>query len=273
MTSPDRSPAAGSPGGHRPYVPHHRVEGPPGAPVLVLGPALGTTMDLWQPQLPELARSWRVLRYDLPGHGGSPVPAGPFTVADLADGVAALLDRLGVAAAAYAGVSLGGAVGTTLALRAPGRVAALVLICTSARFGDPGPWRDRAALVRRDGVGPVARTAADRWFTPSFTGAARYVEMLRATAPEGYAGCCDALAGFDVTARLPEVSAPTLVIAGAQDGPTPPAGHADRLAEGIPDAGLVVVEGAGHLAVAERPGPVTEAITAHLDRTWKGLGR
>ncbi|WP_084551292.1 3-oxoadipate enol-lactonase [Actinomadura rifamycini] len=278
-TDPSADPSAGrtppgpARGGRAAYVPHHRVEGPPGAPVLVLGPSLGTTMDLWQPQLPELTRSWRVLRYDLPGHGGSPAPGGPFTVADLADGVAALLDRIGAAEAAYAGVSLGGAVGTTLALRHPGRVASLVLVCTSPRFGDPAAWRDRAALVRREGVEPVARTAADRWFTPSFTGAEPYVAMLRGTDPEGYAGCCDALAEFDAAARLPEVSAPTLVIAGAQDGPTPPAGHADRLAEGIPDAGLVVVEGAAHLAGAERPGPVTEAMTAHLDRTWKGLGR
>lgn len=254
-------------------VPRHRLDGPDGAPVVVLGPSLGTSMDLWLPQLRALTRAWRVLRYDLPGHGGAPPPDGPFTVDDLAGGIARLLDDLGVDRAAYAGVSLGGAVGTALALRAPGRVASLVLCCTSPRFGDPRAWHERAALVRRQGVGPVAGNAAGRWFTPSFTGTDPYVAMLRATDPDGYAACCDALARFDVTARLAEITAPTLVIAGAQDAPTPPDGHADRLAAGIPDARLTVVGGAGHLANAERPGPVTEAITAHLDRTWKGISR
>lgn len=251
-------------------VPQYRLDGPEDAPLVVLGPSLGTTMDLWLPQLPALTRAWRVLRYDLPGHGGAPVPDGPFTVDDLAGGVLSLLDALGAERAAYAGVSLGGAVGTALALRAPGRVASLVLCCTSPRFGEPGPWRERAALVRRDGVGPVADSAAGRWFTPGFTGAEPYVAMLRATDPEGYAACCDALAGFDATARLGAVTAPTLVIAGAQDGPTPPAGHADRLAAGIPGARLAVVDGAGHLANVERPAAVTEEIAAHLERTWKG---
>ncbi|WP_341770683.1 3-oxoadipate enol-lactonase [Actinomadura rubrisoli] len=256
-----------------PAPPHHRLDGPGEAPVVVLGPSLGTTMDLWLPQLPALTRNWRVLRYDLPGHGDAPPPDGPFTVDDLAAGIAALLDELGIAEAAYAGVSLGAAIGAALALRAPGRVGSLVLCCTSPHFGDPAPWRERAALVRREGTGPVADAAAGRWFTPGFEGADPYVAMIRAADPEGYAGCCDALAGFDVTSRLGEISAPTLVVAGAQDVPTPPRGHAERLAAGIPDARLVVVEGAGHLANAERPEPVTGAITAHLDRTWKGLGR
>lgn len=267
MTPPEPLGAAAT------VVPHHRLDGPEGAPVIVLGPSLGTSMDLWLPQLPALTRKWRVLRYDLPGHGGAHAPDGPFTVEDLAGGIVAMLDRLGIGEAAYAGVSLGGAVGSALALRAPDRVGSLVLCCTSPRFGDPGPWHERAALVRREGVGPVAATASGRWFTPAFTGAGPYVAMLRATDPEGYAGCCEALARFDVTARLGELSAPTLVVAGAQDGPTPPRGHADRLAGGIPGARLVIVEGAAHLANAERPAPVTDAIIGHLDRTWKGPGR
>ncbi|MFC6885644.1 MULTISPECIES: 3-oxoadipate enol-lactonase [Actinomadura] len=249
---------------------HHRLDGPDGAPVLVLGPSLGTTLDLWAPQLPALG-GWRTLRYDLPGHGGSPAPGAPFTVEDLADAVAALLDRYGIARAAYAGVSLGGAVGTALALAHPARVASLVLCCTSPRFGPPEPWLERAALVRREGTGPVADSAAQRWFTPAFGGAAPYVAMLRAADPEGYAACCEALARFDATERLAEIEAPTLVVAGAEDGPTPPRGHADVLAGTIPGAGLLVVQNAGHLANVERPGPVTGALTAHLDRTWKGL--
>jgi 3-oxoadipate enol-lactonase len=252
---------------------HHRLDGPEGAPVLVLGPSLGTSTELWAPVLPALTARWRVLRYDLPGHGGSPAPDGGFTVENLAAALAGVLDGLGVRQAAYAGVSLGGAVGTALALAAPERVGSLVLICTSPRFGPPEAWRERAELVRREGVGPVADTAAERWFAPGFGGAGPYVAMLRATDPGGYAACCEALAMFDATARLPEISAPTLVVAGERDLPTPPEGHADRLASGIPGAELTVIGGAGHLAVAERPGPAADAITAHLDRTWKGSPR
>lgn len=247
----------------------YRVDGAEEAPVVVLGSSLGTTSELWAAQMPALMQEWRVVRFELPGHGGAPVPDGPFGVADLADGVAGVLDELGASKAAYAGVSLGGAVGQMLALRAPERVASLVLCCTSARFGDPGPWQERAERVRRDGMAPVADGAAGRWFTPGFGGAEPYLAMLRSTDPAGYAACCEALAAFDTTGRLAEITAPTLVIAGRDDVPTPPRGHGDRLAEGIPDARLAVVEG-GHLANAERPGLVTDEITAHLRRTWKG---
>ncbi|MBO2447471.1 3-oxoadipate enol-lactonase [Actinomadura barringtoniae] len=248
----------------------HRLDGAEDAPVLVLGPSLGTTTDLWRHEMPALTERWRVLRYDLPGHGESPAPAEPFTIEDLAAAIADLLDRLGIGRVAYAGVSIGGAVGTALALSEPDRVASLILCCTSPRFGPPEGWHERASLVRREGTAALTGGAAARWFTAGFDDSAPYVAMLAAADPEGYAACCDALARFDATGRLGEVAAPTLVIAGAEDGPTPPAGHAEVLAAGIPGAGLLVLERAGHLAVAERPGPVTAAITAHLDRTWKG---
>ncbi|WP_327045620.1 3-oxoadipate enol-lactonase [Microbispora sp. NBC_01189] len=254
-------------------IPHHRFDGPPDAPVVVLGPSLGTTLDLWEPQLPALTLTWRVLRYDLPGHGGSPAASGftrGLTVDDLAAGVLALLDRHSLAQGhgrvAYAGVSLGGAVGTALALRAPDRVGSLVLCCTSARFGAAESWRERAALVRAEGTAPLVEATRSRWFTAGFPGAERYLDMLRGADPEGYAACCDALAAFDVRDRLGEVRAPTLVVAGAEDPATPPA-HAEVLAEGIPDATLLVVPGAAHLATAERPDVVTEAIVRHLTTT------
>ncbi|MEU8198281.1 3-oxoadipate enol-lactonase [Microbispora amethystogenes] len=258
-------------------IPHHRFDGPPDAPVVVLGPSLGTTLDLWEPQLAALTRTWRVLRYDLPGHGGSPAASGftrglnrGLTVDDLAAGVLALLDHHGLAQGdrrvAYAGVSLGGAVGTALALRAPDRVASLVLCCTSARFGTAESWRERAALVRAEGTKPLVEATRSRWFTAGFPGAERYLDMLRGADPEGYAACCDALAAFDVRDRLGEVRAPTLVIAGVEDPATPPA-HAEVLAEGIPDAALLVVPEAAHLATAERPDVVTEAIVRHLTTT------
>jgi 3-oxoadipate enol-lactonase len=243
---------------------HHRFDGPDDAPVLVLGPSIGTTMDLWDPQLADLTAAWRVLRYDLPGHGGSGVIHG--TIGDIADAVAELLDILGLEKVAYGGVSLGGAVGTTLAIEHPERMTSLILCCTSARFGAPSAWHERAARVRADGLEPLADMFVGRWFTPGYanTGVAR--AMLRKVDAEGYAACCAALAAFDVRDRLGEVRASTLVIAGAEDIATP-LDHAETLAQGIPGAELVIVPGAAHLANLERPEPVTHAMLRHLERT------
>ncbi|MDN3352156.1 3-oxoadipate enol-lactonase [Actinomadura sp. DC4] len=243
---------------------HHRFDGPGDAPVLVLGSSVGTTMDLWDPQLPDLTATWRVLRYDLPGHGGSDVIHG--TIGDFADAVVALLDALGVEKAAYGGVSLGGAIGTTLALEHPERITSLILCCTSARFGDPSAWHERAAKVRAGGLEPLADMLVGRWFTPLYADTNGARAMLTKVDPEGYAACCTALAGFDVRDRLGRVLAPTLVIAGAEDVATP-LDHAETLAQGIPGAELVVVPAAGHLANLERPEPVTHAMLRHLERT------
>jgi 3-oxoadipate enol-lactonase len=243
---------------------HHRFDGPDDAPVLVLGPSIGTTTDLWEPQLPALTAAWRVLRYDLPGHGGSEVLHG--TVGDIAEAVAGTLDALGLEKVAYGGVSLGGAIGTTLAIEHPARITRLILCCTSARFGEPSGWHERAAKVRAGGLGPLADMVVGRWFTPGHTDTQGAREMLSRVDPEGYAACCEALAAFDVRDRLGEVRAPTLVIAGAEDIATP-LDHAETLAQGIPGAELVVVPGAAHLANLERPEPVTNAMLRHLERT------
>ena len=190
-----------------PRIPHHCADGPADAPPLLLGPSIGTTTALWAAQVSALARTHRVIRWDLPGHGGTPStvlgdPApGRTTVADLAGLVLALADELGLARFAYAGVSLGGAVGAWLAVHHPERVATLALVCSSARFGAPSGWHDRAALVRSEGTGALAGTVRDRWFTPGFAGSAtadRLVDQLRTTDGTGYAACCDALAGYDL---------------------------------------------------------------------------
>jgi 3-oxoadipate enol-lactonase len=249
-----------------PMVPQHRLDGPEDAPVVVLGPSLGTSADLWVPQLPILTKSWRVLRFDLPGHGGAPAAppgGGPGTMADLAAGVVALLDLHGLDRVAYCGVSIGGAIGTTLAIMAGDRIGSLVLCCTSAHFGAPDGWLERAALVRSEGMGPLVEASRGRWFTPGFDDPEPQLAMLRGADPEGYATCCEAIAGFDLRDRLGAVRAQTLVIAGAED-PATPVEHAQVLADGIPGAALCVVPGAAHLANVERPAEVGEAIAAHL---------
>lgn len=256
---------------------HHRFDGPGDAPVVVLGPSLGTTLGLWEPQLPALTAKWRVLRFDLPGHGGSPAPEGAaggpsgLTMEDLAAEVLALLDLHGLDRVAYAGVSIGGAIGTTLALTAPDRLGSLVLCCTSAWFGPAAAWHERAALVRRAGMEPLVEGARGRWFTPAHADPGPQLAMLRDARPEGYAACCEAIAAFDVRDRLGGVRAPTLIIAGSAD-PATPVEHAKLLLGGIAGASLCVVSPAAHLANVERPEEVGEAIVRHLSATWPGHG-
>ncbi|MET7329024.1 4-carboxymuconolactone decarboxylase [Nonomuraea sp. NPDC005650] len=244
---------------------HHRIDGPADAPLLVLGPSLGTTMEIWQPQLPALTESWRVLRYDLPGHGGSAPAAAGFTIDDLAR---AVLDLVEDERFAVGGVSLGGAIATTIAaMLADGaarqRVRKLVLCCTSAKFGEPGPWLGRAALVRGKGMAALVPTLKTRWFTPGFDGQWVFDQLMEVDA-KSYAACCEAIAAFDLTRRLGEITAPTLVIAGAED-PATPLDQALTLAGDIPGASLTVVPRASHLANVERPDAITAAIASHLN--------
>ncbi|MET8003788.1 bifunctional 3-oxoadipate enol-lactonase/4-carboxymuconolactone decarboxylase PcaDC [Nonomuraea glycinis] len=240
---------------------HHRLDGPADGPLLVLGPSLGTTLDVWQPQVPALTAAWRVLRYDLPGHGDSP-PAEGFTIDDLAQAVLDLVDEPYVA---MGGISVGGAIAATAAVMAPERVRSLVLCCSSARFGEPGPWLGRAALVRGKGVTSLAPVLATRWFSAGYDGG-WVLDMLGQVDSASYAACCEALAAFDLTPRLPEIAAPTLVVAGADD-PATPIEHALTLATGIPGALLAAVPGAAHLASVERADAVTPAILRHLSHT------
>ncbi|PZG15281.1 alpha/beta fold hydrolase, partial [Nonomuraea aridisoli] len=223
---------------------HYRLDGPEQGQPLVLGPSLGTSTRLWDAQTPALARTFRVLRYDLPGHGCS--PAQPFqSLDDLAALVLETAAAEGMESFHYAGVSIGGAIGATLAVRHPGRVRSLAMVCSSARFGDPASWRERAALVRAEGTTPLLEASASRWFA----GPTRQdlLDELAAADPAAYAACCDALAAYDLRGELASITVPALVVAGREDPATPPA-HARELADGIPDATLVELAGAAHLA-------------------------
>ncbi|MCB5912251.1 bifunctional 3-oxoadipate enol-lactonase/4-carboxymuconolactone decarboxylase PcaDC [Streptomyces pinistramenti] len=249
----------------------YRSDGPEDAPVLVMGASLGTTWHMWDRQIPELTRHWRVIRFDLPGHGGSPAhPAS--SVAELADRVVATLDSLGVDRFGYAGCSIGGAIGTQLALTRPQRVTSLALISSSPRYGTADSWRQRGVVIRTNGLDPIARTAPERWFTSGFAGAQPAivewaVQMVRTTDPGCYIAACEALAAYDVRSSLNRVGAPTLVIVGSEDQVTPTT-DARTLVAGIPDAGLALVPGTSHLAPVEQPAAVTELLIRHFTTSW-----
>ncbi|WP_433359301.1 4-carboxymuconolactone decarboxylase [Streptosporangium sp. CA-115845] len=241
---------------------HYRIDGPGHGEPLILGPSLGTSLRVWEPQLAALARRFRVVRFDLPGHGESdPGAYGVRAMEDLADLVLEVADAYGFTGFHYAGISIGGAIGATLAVRHPARVLSLAMLCSSARFGEPEAWRERAESVRAEGTGPLLEAAAQRWFA----GPVRQplLDDLAATDPAGYAVCCDALAGYDLRGSLAEITAPTLILAGREDLATPPT-HARRLTDGIPGSTLVEVPGAAHLAGVDRPESVTAALLAHL---------
>ncbi|MFF5183248.1 4-carboxymuconolactone decarboxylase [Streptomyces sp. NPDC000345] len=250
----------------------YRFDGPEQAPVLILGPSLGTTWHMWDRQVPELAQQWRIFRFDLPGHGGAPAyPAG--SVADLAERLLAALDGLGVQRFGYAGCALGGAIGVELALRHPERVASLALIAASPRFGTADEFRQRGVIVRTNGLDPIARSSPDRWFTGGFAAAQPAitewaVQMVRTTDPGCYIAACEALAAFDVRPELGRVGVPTLVLVGSDDQVTGPA-EARTLVAGIPDARLAVVPGASHLVPVEQPAAVTDLLVRHFSTAWQ----
>lgn len=246
---------------------NHRVEGPAEAPVLVLLNSLGTDLRMWEPQAAALRDEYRLVRLDTRGHGGSPVPDGPWTLADLGGDVLALLDSLGIEKASFAGVSLGGATAVWLAAHAPERVEAAIPCFTSAWFGPPDPWLTRAEVVRAKGVERVADAVLERWFTPQADPdlVARMSEMIVATPPEGYASATEIVAHLDLRPDLGQISAPTLVISGTEDVACPPdIGRA--LAAGIPGAEFVELEGVAHLGNLQRPEAVTDLIRTHLNK-------
>jgi 3-oxoadipate enol-lactonase len=247
----------------------HVLEGPSDAPVLVLGNSLGTSSAVWDQSSAQFGGGFRLLRYELPGHGGSPAAPGPYTIGGLGAGVLDLLDSLGVDRVAYCGISLGGMIGIWLAAHAPDRIAALGLVCTSAYLPPATAWLARAEQVRTSGLSSVAGQVIGRWFTKEYAARAPgVIDGFRAeferTDPDGYAGCCAAIAGMDQRPSLASITAPTLVIAGAADPATPP-DHAGVIAAGIAGARLEIIDKAAHLAPVSEPGPVAAALLSHLN--------
>ncbi len=250
---------------------HAVVTGREDGPVVVLSNSLGSTYGMWNAQLAALEERFRVVRYDTRGHGASPVPDGPYSIDDLADDLVALLDRLGIGRAHLVGLSLGGMTAMRVAAHNPDRIDRLALLCTGAALPPASAWTDRAATVRAGGSAAVAKAVVERWFTPEFLAAhpdvrAAHEAMVAETPAEGYAGCCEAIATLDLRRDLESITAPTLAIAGADDPATPPA-KLEEIASCVPDAELLVVPRAAHLANAQQPAIITPALIEHLEQS------
>jgi 3-oxoadipate enol-lactonase / 4-carboxymuconolactone decarboxylase len=249
---------------------YHEQVGPADALVLLIGGSLGTRLGMWDPQLPVLGDR-RVIRFDHRGHGRSPAPPGPYSIAELGADVLALMDRLGIERADYCGLSIGGMTGQWLAINAPERIERLVLICTAPDTLNPDAFRNRAKTVREAGsTEVVADAVVANWFTEHYAAAhpdviARHRQMIVDTPVQGYAACCEAIAAHDVRAGLSQITAPTLVIAGAQDRAIP-SSQGEAIAAGVPGSKLQILDPAAHIASVERADTVNALIAEHLER-------
>ncbi|GHD06691.1 alpha/beta fold hydrolase [Zhihengliuella salsuginis] len=238
-------------------------------PTLVLGPSLGsTTASLWHLVAPHLAPHFRLVAWDLPGHGEAAVPVESFSLAELAAGVKAMADETIAGPVHYAGVSIGGAVGVQLGHDYPEAFASLSILCSAAKIGTPETWHERADLVRRQGTEVLEEGSKQRWFGPGFVDAhpgraAGVIDSLRATDAGAYAFACEALADYDLRASLAAITAPLLAVAGEHDAVCPPAA-AEELAGGVRDGRSAVVPGAAHLAPLEAPETVAGLMARHV---------
>ena len=240
----------------------YRLEGNDSLPVLILSNSLGTDHGMWDSQMPDLLRYFRVLRYDTRGHGASDVPTANYSIEGLAKDVLGLADALGIGQFAFCGLSLGGMIGQWLGAHKPGRLTRLVLACTSPRMAPASSWDDRRKAVLEGGMAALVDAVMQRWFSPETIAdphACSVRRMFLSTNPAGYAGCCEAIRDMDHTGLLEKIRVPTMIIVGDRDPATSWTGHGEVLAAGIRDARLVRLP-AAHIANIERPRSFTNAL-------------
>jgi 3-oxoadipate enol-lactonase len=245
----------------------YELSGHAGRPVVVLSHHLGTNYRIWDAQVDGLVPSFRVLRYDIRGHGDTDVPAAPYSIEMLGQDDVALLDALDIERAHFVGASLGGFIGQWLGARASSRLDRMVLVNTAPWIGPAAGWDARIAMVRDRGIESVVAASIERWFTPDFVARDRasvdsIVEMLRNTAVEGYAGCCGAIRDLDFRPTATEITPWTLVIAGNADQATPPK-ESEWLARHIPRATGVTLP-AAHMANVEAAQEFTALVARFL---------
>ncbi len=252
----------------------YRVDGNPLGEALLFSNSLGTTHELWQPQVEALSFAFRIIRYDTRGHGSSDAPAGPYTIDTLGLDAIAILDAAGVERAHVCGLSLGGLTAMWLGIQAPHRIRSLVLSSTAARIGSASMWEERIAQVNAAGVASLADAAMGRWFTAGYRAAhpeivSIYHRILSATPATGYTGCCAAIRDADLRDGIRTVAAPTLVIAGREDPVTPPSDAEDIRAR-IPGARAALLD-AAHIANVEQAEQFNDLISAFITQQQRSV--
>ena len=237
-------------------------------PALVFSNSLGTKYSMWQPQIDALQDDFFVICYDTRGHGASSAPQGPYCIEQLGQDVINLLDHLNIEKANFCGISMGGLTGQWLAIYQPERFNRVIVCNTAAKIGQEQAWLDRAALVREQGLDPIAATAASRWFTEPFIQSNTAVleslsNDLAAGSAEGYASCCEALAKADLRDELKNIPIPILVIAGTKD-PVTTVADAQFMINHIQKSAMFEID-ASHISNIEQPEIFTTAVQKFIN--------
>jgi len=250
---------------------NYQVDGPEGAPWLVLSNSLATNLHMWDPQAAELSKSYRVLRYDQRGHGDTEAPAGRYTFELLIADAIALMDALNIKRAHFGGLSMGGATAMGLAQKHPGRLDK-VIVCDSPCQSTPvsaQQWNERIAIAEKQGMEPLVEPTVGRWFPPDILKAnPPYLDkvraMVRATPVNGFIGCAAALADHDYASQAATVTRPVLFLAGEKDGGGATPAAMRKLSEALKGSRYVELAGAGHISNLDRPEGFTTAIRDFL---------
>ncbi len=249
---------------------NYRFDGAEGLPVLVLSNSLGTSLGMWDEQIPAFANHFRVLRYDTRGHGESSVSPGPYSIEQLGRDVLGLLDGLGIERFTFCGLSMGGLIGQWLALHAGPRLQRLVLCNTAAKIGTEQVWNDRIKTVlngQQQAMRDMRDASIARWFTPGFAEqqpdvARRITDMIASTSPDGYVANCAAVRDADFREQLAGITVPTLVVCGAKD-PVTTVEHGQFIQTQVAGAELAVFE-AAHLSSVEAGEAFTQRVLEFL---------
>ncbi len=251
---------------------YYELHGKEGAPWLVLSHSLGCSVRMWDEQIAAFGERCRIVAFDTRGHGASDAPAGPYTLEQLADDLKALLDELHITRAHFCGLSMGGMIGETFALKYPGVFASLALADTTSRQpADAWPvWQERIRMAETQGMQALVEPTLGRWFTEPYRRAhpetmQRIGQLIAATPVAGYVGCSHAIPKINLTARLKEIRCPILVLVGESDPATPPA-MAREIHDHAPGSQLVVVPDAAHLSNVEQPEAFNRALGDFLAR-------
>jgi len=245
---------------------YYEVTGKEGAPWLVLSHSLACTVRMWDPQVAAFKDRYRILNYDMRGHGQSAAPQGPYTLDMLADDVLGLMKELKIERATYMGLSIGGMIGQTLALRQTKHFDKMVLADTSHAQPPEAikQWEERIKIAQTQGMKPLVPSTMERWFTPSFREsppARKIAELIANTPVAGYVGCGQAIMKLNTTARLKEIKLPVLAIAGEADPSAPGTRH---IGENVPGARLVMIPQAAHISNVEQAATFNQALRDFL---------